>query len=165
MVDILLGSEGGGPNVAGRQAMTRSSTKAGVLCSVLGLLVFAGCAILRKTPPSAPPALPVVKLSVPSPTTPSGKTPSAPEQLMLVESVPPGAIIVVDGRPVGKSPLRLAVPATTQGFFLNDVEIRARFVATDATEVSRTAMEEFTPRDKVPVALHFTPEGVQRAAR
>ncbi len=85
--------------------------------------------------------------------------------MMLVESVPPGAIIVVDGRPVGKAPLWLAVPATAQGFFLNDVEIRARFVATDATGVSRTAMEEFTFREKVPAALHFTPEGAQRAAR
>jgi hypothetical protein len=145
--------------------MTRSSTKASVLSSVLGLLVFAGCATMHKTPPSAPPALPVVKLPVTPPTAPSGKTPRVPEQMMLIESVPPGAIIVVDGRPVGKAPLRLAVPATAQGFFLNDLEIRARFVATDATEVSRTSMEEFTPRDKVPVALHFTPEGAQRAAR
>ena len=145
--------------------MTRSSTKAGVLCSVLGLLVFAGCAILRKPPAAAPPALPVVKLPVTPPITPSGKTSPVLEQMMLVESVPPGAIIVVDGRPVGKSPLRLAVPATAQGFFLNDVEIRARFVATDATEVSHTAMEEFTPRDKVPAALHFTPEGAQRTAQ
>jgi hypothetical protein len=149
--------------------MTRSSTKAGVLSAVLGLLVFAGCATMHKPPSSAPgsaqPALPVVKLPVTPPTAPSGKTPPVPEQMMLVESVPPGAIIVVDGRPVGKAPLRLAVPASAQGFFLNDVEIRARFVATDATEVSRTAMEEFTPRDKVPAVLHFTPEGAQRAAR
>ena len=167
--DILLGSETGGSNVAGRQAMTRSSTKAGVLSSVLGVLVFAGCATMRRPPSAAPgfaqPAVPVVKLPATPPTAPSGKAPSVPEQMMLVESVPPGAIIVVAGRPVGKAPLRLAVPATAQGFFLNDVEIRARFVATDATGVSRTATEEFTPREKVPVALHFTPEGAQRAAR
>jgi hypothetical protein len=85
--------------------------------------------------------------------------------MMLIESVPPAAIIVVDGRPVGKAPLRLAVPATAQGFFLNDVEIRARFVASNANEVSRTAVEEFTPREKVPAALHFTPEGAQRTVR
>jgi hypothetical protein len=149
--------------------MTRSSTKAGVLSSVLGLLVFAGCTTLRKPPSSAPgsvqPALPVVKLPVTLPTAPSGKTPSVSEQMMLVESVPPGAIIVVAGRPVGKAPLRLAVPATAQGFFLNDVEIRARFVAIDATGVSRTATEEFTPREKVPVVLHFSPDGAQRAAQ
>ena len=136
--------------------------KAGVLSSALGLLVFAGCTTMRKPPGSAPPALPVVRLPVTPPTAPFGKPPSVSEQMMLVESVPPGAIIVVAGRPVGKAPLRLAVPATAQGFFLNDVEIRARFVATDATEVSHTAMEEFTPRDKVPAALHFTPEGAQR---
>jgi hypothetical protein len=79
--------------------------------------------------------------------------------MMLVKSVPSGAIIVVDDRPVGKAPLRLAVPASRQGFFLNDVEIRARFVAIHTTEVSRTAMEEFTPREKVPAVLHFTPAG------
>ena len=145
--------------------MTRSSMKAAVLSSALGLLVFAGCATLRKPPFSAPPALPVVRLPVTSPITPSGKTSPVPEQMMLVESVPPAAIIVVDGRPVGKAPLRLAVPATAQGFFLNDVEIRARFVAPDANEVSRTAVEEFTLREKVPAALHFTPEGAQRTVR
>ena len=143
--------------------------KAGVLSSALGLLAFAGCATMRKPPPSAPgsaqPALPVVRLPVTSPITPSGETSPVPEQMMLVESVPPGAIIVVDGRPVGKAPLRLAVPATEQGFFLNEVEIRARFVATDANEVSRTAVEEFTLREKVPAALHFTPEGAQRTAQ
>jgi hypothetical protein len=145
--------------------MTRSSMKAAVLSSALGLLVFAGCATLRKPPSSAPPALPVVRLPVTPPITPSGKTSPVPEQMMLIESVPPAAIIVVDGRPVGKAPLRLAVPATAQGFFLNDVEIRARFVAPDANEVSRTAVEEFTPREKVPAALHFTPEGAQRTVR
>jgi hypothetical protein len=146
--------------------MTRSSTKAAVLSSVLSLLVLAGCTTLRKTPFSAPgSALPVVRLPVTPPVTPSGKPASVPEQMMLVDSAPSGAIIVVDGRPVGKAPLRLVVPATTQGFFLNDVEIRARFVATDATGVSRTAVEEFTFREKVPAVLHFTPEGAQRAAR
>jgi hypothetical protein len=145
--------------------MTRSSMKAAVLSSTLGLVVFAGCATVRKPPPSAPPALPVVRLTVTPPSTPSGKTSPIPEQMMLVESIPSGAIIVVDGRPVGKAPLRLAVPATAQGFFLNDIEIRARFVATDANEVSRTAVQEFTLREKVPAALHFTPEGAQRTAQ
>jgi hypothetical protein len=161
---FLLGPEAGGPNVAGLQAMKRSSMKAAVLSSALSLLVFAGCATVRRPPPSAP-ALPVVKLTVTPPITPSGKASPVSERMMLVESVPSGAIIVVDGRPVGKAPLRLAVPATEQGFFLNEVEIRARFVATDATEVSRTAMEEFTSREKVPAVLHFTPEGAQRTVR
>ena len=74
--------------------------KAAVLSSTLGLVVFAGCATVRKPPPSAPPALPVVRLTVTPPSTPSGKTSPIPEQMMLVESIPSGAIIVVDGRPV-----------------------------------------------------------------
>ncbi len=123
--------------------MSGSSTKAGVLSSVLGLLVFGGCATRRQTPPAAPLALPVVKLPVTLPIAPSGKTLFVPEQMILVESVPAGAIIVVAGRPVGKAPLRLAVPATVQGFFLNDVEIRARFVA--ATEDGSRAPVRHSP--------------------
>ncbi|HUJ44826.1 MAG TPA: PEGA domain-containing protein [Opitutaceae bacterium] len=84
---------------------------------------------------------------------------------MLVESMPPGAIIVVDGRPVGKAPVRIAVPETPQGFFRDYMEIRARFIATDPTGDSRTPMEEFTPRERVPAVLHFTPDGAQRTLR
>jgi hypothetical protein len=143
--------------------MTRFSTKAGVLSSVLGLLVFPGCATMRKTPTSAAP--PVVELPVTPLAVPSAKALPAAKQIMLVESVPPGAIIVVNGRPVGKAPVRIAVPATPQGFFPDDMEIRARFVARDETEVSRTATEDFTPREKVPAVLHFTPDGAQRTVR
>jgi hypothetical protein len=89
-----------------------------------------------------------------------------PDELMLfVESTPPGATIVMDGRPMGKAPLHLSIPATPLGFFRDYVELRARFIATDETEVSRTAMEEFTPREKVPAVLQFTPDGVQRTVR
>ncbi len=84
---------------------------------------------------------------------------------MLVESEPPGAIIVVDGRPVGKAPVRLALPATPQGFFRDYVEIRARFVATDEAADSRTMVEDFTPRERVPAVLHFTPDSVQRTVQ
>jgi hypothetical protein len=45
------------------------------------------------------------------------------------------------------------------------MEIRARFIATDPSLDSRTVTEEFTPREKVPAVLHFTPEGAQRTAR
>ena len=84
---------------------------------------------------------------------------------MLVESEPAGATIVVDGLPVGKTPLRLGVPATVLGFFREYVEIRARFIAENETEVSQTATEEFSPREKVPAALHFTPAGARRTVR
>jgi len=132
-----------------------------VLSSVLCLLCFAGCATTQKVP-----AVPVVVLPVTSPPgTPTAGRAPAGRQTMLVESTPPGAIIVVDGRPVGKAPVRLEVPATPQGFFRDDLEIRARFVAREETEVSRTATEAFNPREKVPAVLRFTPDGAQRAVR
>jgi len=81
---------------------------------------------------------------------------------VLVESVPAGAIIVVDGRPVGKTPLRLGVPATALGFFRDYMEIRARFVATAEGMDSHTTTEDFTPREKVPAVLRFTAAGAQR---
>ncbi len=84
---------------------------------------------------------------------------------MLVESEPTGAIIVVDGRPVGKAPVRLAMPATPLGFFRDYVEVRARFVATTEGTDSRTTVEAFTPRERVPAVLHFTPEGAQRTVQ
>jgi hypothetical protein len=84
---------------------------------------------------------------------------------MVIESEPAGATIVVDGRPVGKAPLQLSVPATVLGFFRDYMEIRARFVAESETEVSRTATEEFSPREKVPAVLQFTPAGTQRTVR
>jgi len=84
---------------------------------------------------------------------------------MLVESEPAGATIVVDGRPVGKAPLHLGVPATALGFFRDYVEIRARFIAENESEESHTATEEFSPREKVPAVLRFTPAGAQRTVR
>jgi hypothetical protein len=85
--------------------------------------------------------------------------------MLFVESTPPGATIVMDGRPMGKAPLHLSIPATPLGFFRDYVELRARFIAADETEVSRTATEEFTPREKVPAVLQFTPDGAQRTVR
>ncbi len=81
---------------------------------------------------------------------------------MLVESAPADAVIVVNGRPVGKAPLRLVVPATAQGFFRDYTEIRARFVATIEGTDSRTATEDFSPRERVPAVLRFTPNGAHR---
>ena len=82
-----------------------------------------------------------------------------------VESDPAGATIVVDGRPLGKAPLQVVVPGTALGFFRDYVEIRARFIAENESEESRTATEEFSPRDKVPAVLRFTPAGAQRTLR
>jgi hypothetical protein len=158
----------------------------GLLFPILCLPFLFGCTTARKTPPPPTPAvaapapaaepknqpLPTV-LSAPAtaaaPTSPSalpGRTPLPPDELSLfIESVPSGALIVMEGRPMGKAPLHLAIPATPLGFFRDYVEIHARFIATNETEVSRTTIEELTPREKVPAVLQFTPEGVQRTAR
>ena len=130
----------------------------GALAVGFCLLGLAGCATAHKAPPSAPAA--------PSPVAaPQEAAPPVAGTTLLVESTPPGAVIVVDGRPVGKAPVWIAVPDTPQGFFRDYMEIRARFIAADPSGDSRTFMEEFTPREKVPAVLHFTPEGAQRTVR
>jgi hypothetical protein len=154
---------------------------------VLCVLFSFGCATARKAPPPTPAVVAPTMAPAPAPKTPPSPTvPEAPppaaaqvvppavpagtplppdERSLLVESTPPGATIVMDGRPMGKAPLRLAIPTTPLGFFRDYVELRARFIATNETEVSRTATEEFTPREKVPAVLQFTPDGAQRAVR
>jgi hypothetical protein len=102
---------------------------------------------------------------MPAPTHSAERAPVIGQVTMLVESEPAGATIVVNGRPMGKAPLHLGVPATSMGFFREYLEIRARFIAENESEVSRTATEEFSPREKVPAVLHFTPDGAQRTVR
>ncbi len=167
---------------AGVRAIAHPSAP-GILFWAAVLLMVPGCATVKPPPPKVPvvvlPAAPAAPApapappprpaaeTIPAPVSPAPAPPVAGEvpatrQIMLVESEPAGAVIVVDGRPVGKAPLRLDVPITPQGFFRADMEIRARFVARDATEVSRTAVEEFNPRERVPAVLRFTPDGAQR---
>lgn len=170
-------------------AAARRLATIGLLSPVLCLLFSSGCTTtLKNAPPTAAAVAPAMALApapepenprsatvvatpppavvqVSPPTVPAG-TLSPPAELMLfVESTPPGATIVMDGRPMGKAPLHLSIPATPLGFFRDYVELRARFIAADETEVSRTATEEFTPREKVPAVLQFTPDGAQRTVR
>jgi len=170
-------------------AAARRFATIGLLSPVLCLLFSSGCTTARKPPPASPGAATPAMAPAPapeptnprsatvaatpppavvqvSPSTVPAETPSPPDELMLfIESTPPGATIVMDGRPVGKAPLHLSIPATPLGFFRDYVELRARFIAADETEVSRTATEEFTPREKVPAVLRFTPDGAQRTVR
>lgn len=81
---------------------------------------------------------------------------------VLVETEPAGAIIVVNGIPVGRSPRRVLLPGTPQGFSRVPVNIKARFLATTTAEESRTVELDFTPLDKLPGRLVFTPNGVSR---
>lgn len=83
-------------------------------------------------------------------------------RIMLVESRPDGAIIVVNGRPVGRAPLRLELPATTLGFFQGYIEIRARFLGKAEGPDGRTTVVSFSPLERVPSKLRFTPVGSHR---
>ncbi|HUL51848.1 MAG TPA: PEGA domain-containing protein [Opitutaceae bacterium] len=171
------------------RARGRRFGRGGVPAIAFCLLLVAGCTTAHRAPPAAPvtsspvaapapaptpsgmparlaPAMPpAAEMPTAPPTVPGPAAPAAAGLTMLVDSVPPGAIIVVDGRPVGKAPVRLTVPETAQGFFRDYMEIRARFVAADPSGDSHTVMEEVTPREKVPAVLRFTPDGAQRTAR
>jgi hypothetical protein len=162
----------------------------GVLVVVGPMFLWCGCATAGKIRPAAAPtavvqstgpvtASPGVAPEAPAPAaTPATSPAVAPNRptaqaslpvvgqvTILVESDPAGATIVVDGRPLGKAPLQVVVPGTALGFFRDYVEIRARFIAENESEESRTATEEFSPRDKVPAVLRFTPAGAQRTLR
>lgn len=89
----------------------------------------------------------------------------ATEAAIDVTSEPAGAIILVNDRPSGRTPLRVAVKTTAQGFCADYLTIKARFVASDPSQVSRTTEVDLTPREKAPRELVFTPQGVQRHLR
>ncbi|HUG10661.1 MAG TPA: PEGA domain-containing protein [Opitutaceae bacterium] len=108
--------------------------------------------VVSKTPPAiAPPVEPV---------------PELPEHLKIrIESNPVGAMIVVDGKPLGRTPVELEVDAANNGFFKAPMTIRARFVASDAASESVSVDERLGPLERVPQALVFSREGVQRVIR
>jgi hypothetical protein len=70
--------------------------------------------------------------------------------------------VVVAGVPLGRTPLRVAVPVTPQGFARHPATIRVRFVAESAQQTSVTTELVLTPRDRVPVRVHFTRDRVLR---
>jgi len=88
--------------------------------------------------------------------------PPAGSYYLWVESKPTGATVVLEGIPQGRTPLRLTVPGTRQGFFRSDLSIAVRFIATDAAHLSATSTEQFSATDRIPVRLIFTPADVQR---
>ena len=168
--------------------MRFSRSLSAVIFSALSLALAGGCTTASRTrapgpaTPAVMPAHPAESApgaaAAPAPT-PTSAAPAATPAVgvppaggaaagtldLLVESAPPGAIIVLDGVPVGRAPLRLPMAATPLGFFQDYREILARFVATDEEQVTRSSVEEFTPREKVPAVLRFTPDGAERTMR
>lgn len=81
---------------------------------------------------------------------------------VIIESVPSGATVVVNGRPAGRTPFALTVTGTSRGFFREEQAIRVRFIATQASETSATVEEVFAPTDRIPERVIFTPKGARR---
>jgi len=105
--------------------------------------------------------------SSPEPTPLSTKKGTLPagEYAVLVESVPDGAIVVVNGIPVGKAPQRILLPGTQRGFFRDQVSLKVRFIGSDAAHPSQTVEELLTPLDRIPTAVRFTPTGATRLTK
>lgn len=138
---------GNGGSGIGRACRRRSP----VVC----LLILAGCAngpVVPAPPSNAAPA------AVPAAT-------ASREALIEITSEPVAASILVNDQLSGRAPLRLAVKVTDRGFCADYLTIKARFVARDASEVSQTIEVDLTPREKAPLALIFTPQGVRRRLR
>jgi hypothetical protein len=81
---------------------------------------------------------------------------------MTIDSEPSGATIVVNGIPIGRTPLQLKVKTTLQGFFRDYMTVKARFLATSSDETSVTVEDDCTPREKIPDKIVFTPQGARR---
>lgn len=75
-----------------------------------------------------------------------------------IESRPTGALITVEGRVVGHTPIDVIVPVTRLGFFPDTVTIRARFLAEDQSFGPVSVRAQFGVLDRVPAAVVFTPD-------
>jgi glucose/arabinose dehydrogenase len=85
--------------------------------------------------------------------------------IVRIVSQPEGALVLIDGRPVGRTPHELQVMASGQGFFRDPISVRVRFLADSPGSESVTVQENFTTLERVPATILFTPQGAQRVAR
>lgn len=97
-----------------------------------------------------------------SPEPPLPDRPPEGRAWVWVDSEPAGAMVVVDGAPVGRTPRRVEMDVTPQGFSRHGATIRVRFVAETVRETSVTTELVLTPRDRVPSRVEFTRERVVR---
>jgi hypothetical protein len=87
------------------------------------------------------------------------------EAVIEITSEPAMAFILVNDRLSGRASVRLVVKVNAQGFCADSLSIKARFVAQDGSQVSQTQELQLTSREKAPMILIFTPQGVQRSLR
>jgi hypothetical protein len=111
-----------------------------------------------------------VMRKIPGPSKPRPTTPTVPalkegEYALMVESEPPGATVVVNGKPCGKTPCRVVVQANGRGFLKEQVSIKVRFIAANEAQSSRTVEDVLTTLDKVPTEIRFTTAGATRLVR
>ena len=137
---------------AGRPTWPVFSRMSSVPCL---LLLLVGCTTHPVAPGLPPDATPA--------TVPAAVAPG--EAAIEITSEPAMAFILVNDQLSGRTPLRLTVKVSSQGFCADYLTIKARFVAPDASQVTQTQEVQLTPREKAPVALVFTPLGVQRRLR
>lgn len=115
-------------------------------------------AVQGSAPSPVGPAQPPLTESVP----PNRADRPEAEIRVVIESVPSGATVVVNGRPAGRTPFALTVAGTPRGFFREEQAVRVRFIATQASELSATVEEVFGPTDRIPERVIFTPQGARR---
>jgi hypothetical protein len=87
------------------------------------------------------------------------------EYKLTVESEPPGATVVMNGKPCGKTPCVVIVQANARGFLREQISIKVRFIAANEAEESQTVEEVLTTLDKVPAEIRFTSAGATRVVR
>ncbi len=82
--------------------------------------------------------------------------------MIKIESLPSDAMIVINGVPSGRTPLKFLLAGTPQGFAREPTLIKVRFLAMLPGERSVTVEDQLTPLDRIPSGMIFTPEGAQR---
>lgn len=81
---------------------------------------------------------------------------------VVVKSLPEGAVVVVDGYPVGPTPCSITLPVNDGGYLQRDVSVKVRFLSADASTRSTTKTLLLTPVDRAPARLDFTPTETRR---
>jgi hypothetical protein len=119
------------------------------------LLLLAGCTPCPIVPDSPASVAPV----------PAQPAVAPGEAVIEITSEPAMAFILVNDRLSGRASVRLVVKVNAQGFCADSLSIKARFVAQDGSQVSQTQELQLTSREKAPMILIFTPQGVQRSLR